>query len=139
MVRLSVNVNKVATLRKFEGRARAAAARRRAGVPLTPVFQVSPFIRAPYARTHHTQDVHDIAAALRSYPSVEFNIEGDPRPDLLTLVRTVHPHQCTLLPVAPGEITKSGRWMPRPSGRGSGGCHCRPPGPGIRVSLFVDA
>ena len=42
--------------------------------------------------------------------SVEFNIEGDPRPDLLELVHDVKPDQCTLVPVRPGEITSQAGW-----------------------------
>ena len=41
---------------------------------------------------------------------VEFNIEGDPRPDLIDLVLAVKPDQCTLVPVFPGEITSQAGW-----------------------------
>ena len=41
---------------------------------------------------------------------VEFNIEGDPRPDLVALVLEVRPDQCTLVPVMPGEITSQAGW-----------------------------
>jgi pyridoxine 5-phosphate synthase len=44
--------------------------------------------------------------------SVEYNIEGDPRPDLVALVREVRPHQCTLVPVMPGEVTSQAGWPP---------------------------
>jgi pyridoxine 5-phosphate synthase len=69
---------------------------------------------------------------------VEYNIEGDPRPDLLDLVHEVKPDQCTLVPVRPGEITSQAGWSvatPRAqlehviSGLQAAG---------IRVSLFVD-
>jgi pyridoxine 5-phosphate synthase len=69
---------------------------------------------------------------------VEFNIEGDPRPDLLALVHEVKPTQCTLVPVRPGEITSQAGWAPdtppesiRPVIRDLR-AH------GVRVSLFVD-
>ena len=45
-------------------------------------------------------------------PGVEFNIEGDPRPDLLALVHEVKPDQCTLVPVKDGEITSQAGWPP---------------------------
>ncbi|MFO0262617.1 MAG: pyridoxine 5'-phosphate synthase, partial [Planctomycetota bacterium] len=52
------------------------------------------------------RDVLELSVQLRSLqPSVEFNIEGDPRADLLDLVEQVRPTQCTLVPVIPGEIT----------------------------------
>ena len=74
-------------------------------------------------RRHITpDDVRDIAAALASVrPRVEFNIEGDPRPDLLALVKEVRPDQCTLVPVVPGEITSQAGWTP---------AHCRRPAGG---------
>ncbi len=68
----------------------------------------------PRADARHItfQDVHDLTAMLAPQRKrVEFNIEGDPRPDLLALVRDVRPDQCTLVPVAPG------RSRARPAGR----------------------
>ena len=41
---------------------------------------------------------------------VEYNLEGDPRPGFLELVRTVRPHQATLVPVRPGEVTSEAGW-----------------------------
>ena len=79
----------------------------------------------------------DVLAPLRG--RVEFNIEGDPRPDLLDLVRRIRPDQCTLVPVAPGEVTSQAGWpadTPRDAFRAVVDdlkAH------GIRVSLFVDA
>ncbi len=110
MVRLSVNVNKVATLRNARGGA----------IPsVIDAVQVcidagSPGITVhPRADARHITfaDVHAIAATLAPLRGrVEFNIEGDPRPDLIALVREVHPDQCTLVPVLPGEITSQAGW-----------------------------
>jgi pyridoxine 5-phosphate synthase len=84
-------------------------------------------------------DVHDIASLLKAHPGVEFNIEGDPRPDLLQLVHDVKPTQCTLVPVKPGEITSEAGWSthtPREFMRKVvAALHQH----GVRVSLFVDA
>src|SRR5574340_1488282 len=112
MVRLSVNVNKVATLRNARGGA----------IPsVIDAVQVcidagSPGITVhPRADARHITfaDVHAIAATLAPLRGrVEFNIEGDPRPDLIALVREVHPDQCTLVPVLPGEITSQAGWQP---------------------------
>ena len=55
----------------------------------------------PRADARHitTADVHEIAEELGPLRgSVEFNIEGDPRPDLVDLVLAVRPDQCTLVP-----------------------------------------
>src|SRR5580765_3523670 len=112
MVRLSVNVNKVATLRNSRG-GKVPSVIDAVGVCVgagAPGITVHP--RAD--RRHIApDDVREIAAALSTRsPRVEFNIEGDPRPELLALVEEVHPDQCTLVPVVPGEITSHAGWMP---------------------------
>src|SRR5262249_31055994 len=105
MVRLSVNVNKVATLRNSRGGhapsvLEAVAACVSAGAPGITVH--------PRADQRHitAKDAREIARHLRMRaPGVEYNIEGDPRPDLIELVHEIAPSQCTLVPVVPGEIT----------------------------------
>jgi len=138
MVRLSVNVNKVATLRNARG-GRSPRVLDAVEVCLSagaPGITVHP--RAD--RRHITpEDVRDISRALEGHRSeVEYNIEGDPRPDLLALVREVGPDQCTLVPVVPGEITSQAGWTPGPHADRLpaivGDLRSR----GIRVSLFVD-
>jgi pyridoxine 5-phosphate synthase len=139
MVRLSVNVNKVATLRNSRGGRMpsvidAVGACVAAGAPGITVH--------PRADGRHitAEDVREIAGVLRTLPpAVELNIEGDPRAELLDLVEEVRPDQCTLVPVAPGEITSQAGWQ-------GGAERDRLPtviaglkGLGIRVSLFVDA
>jgi len=110
MVRLSVNVNKVATIRNSRGGSvpsviEAVSACVEAGAPGITVH--------PRADARHvtTSDVREIAQFLTSLRGrVEYNIEGDPRPDLLDLVHSVRPDQCTLVPVRPGEITSQAGW-----------------------------
>src|SRR6185503_5501818 len=69
---------------------------------------------------------------------VEYNIEGDPRPDLLALVRDVRPDQCTLVPVAPGEITSQAGWpASTPIGELRGVVQALQ-SHRVRVSMFVD-
>src|SRR5262245_22696486 len=100
MVRLSVNVNKVATLRNSRGGrvpsvTDAVAVCLEAGAAGITVH--------PRADERHItrQDVRDIAVMLGDRrPSIEYNIEGDPRPDWLDLVLEVRPDQATLVPVA---------------------------------------
>jgi pyridoxine 5-phosphate synthase len=139
MVRLSVNVNKVATLRNSRGGSipdvlEAVNVCVAAGSPGITVH--------PRADRRHitAEDVRAIAQVLRDHsPAVEFNIEGDPRPDLLALVEEVHPDQCTLVPVVAGEITSQAGWRP-----GAQADRLRDVIKGlrsrrIRVSVFVDA
>jgi len=139
MVRLSVNVNKVATLRNSRG-GPSPSVIDAVGVCVAagaPGITVHP--RAD--RRHITpDDVREIAAVLRTLPpAVEFNIEGDPRAELLELVQEVRPDQCTLVPVVPGEVTSQAGWLPGPERDRLPGVIERLKSSGIRVSLFVDA
>jgi len=84
-------------------------------------------------------DVHEIAAYLTPLKGrVEFNIEGDPRPDLLELVHAVKPDQCTLVPVQPGEITSQAGWSAHTPREAVRQVVSDLRNDGIRVSLFVD-
>jgi pyridoxine 5-phosphate synthase len=69
---------------------------------------------------------------------VEYNIEGDPRPDILDLVHSVRPDQCTLVPVRPGEITSQGGWSPQTPRAALAHTIDELRKSRIRVSLFVD-
>ena len=136
MTRLSVNVNKVATLRNSRG-GRIPDVVEAVGVCMdagAPGITVHP--RAD--RRHITpDDVRTIALAVRERsPRIEYNIEGDPRPDLIALVEDVRPDQCTLVPVAPGEVTSQAGWQPN---EGLTDVVKRLHDRGVRVSLFVDA
>jgi pyridoxine 5-phosphate synthase len=134
---LSVNVNKVATLRNSRG---GESPRVLEAVEVCLAAGVAGITVHPRADQRHItpRDVYDIAATLKAHPSVEYNIEGDPRPELLALVDEVRPDQCTLVPVSPGEITSQAGWTPGPQtaalGQTVAGLRARE----IRVSLFVD-
>jgi pyridoxine 5-phosphate synthase len=85
------------------------------------------------------RDVRDLAALLAPRRAdVEFNVEGDPRPDLLDLVHAVRPHQCTLVPVKAGEITSQAGWPPDTPRPALAGVIADLRAAGVRVSLFVD-
>ncbi|HEY7289681.1 MAG TPA: pyridoxine 5'-phosphate synthase [Vicinamibacterales bacterium] len=138
MVCLSVNVNKIATLRNSRG-GRVPSVLEAVD---TCVAAGSPGITVhPRADERHITraDVVDIARRLRERaPGVEYNIEGDPRPDLLDLVDEVAPDQCTLVPVMPGEITSQAGWQPGTQTEGVARAVARLRARGVRVSLFVD-
>jgi pyridoxine 5-phosphate synthase len=136
MIRLSVNVNKVATLRNSRG----------GGVPsILDAVEICVKAGAPGITVHPRadrrhiapEDVRDIAHVLAGR-HVEFNIEGDPRPELIDLVERVHPDQCTLVPVVPGEITSQAGWQPGSHTDGLSDVVRTLTSCGIRVSLFVD-
>ena len=138
MTKLSVNVNKVATVRNSRGGTQpsvieAVRACIDAGAPGITVH--------PRADARHitTQDVHDIAEELAPLKGrVEFNIEGDPRPGFLELVLAVKPDQCTLVPVKPGEITSEAGWPADTPAEQLSGVIAGLKEAGVRVSLFVD-
>jgi pyridoxine 5-phosphate synthase len=138
MTKLSVNVNKVATLRNARG-GRLPSVLDAVRVCLdagAPGITVHP--RAD-ARHITVADVREIAAELAPLgDGVEFNIEGDPRPDLIDLVLEVRPDQCTLVPVLPGEITSQAGWPADTPQSELAGLITSLKKAGVRVSLFVD-
>jgi pyridoxine 5-phosphate synthase len=137
-VRLSVNVNKVATLRNSRG-GRQPSVLDAVNVCLNA--GVAGITVHPRADERHItpQDVRDIARTLAPRrPTVEFNIEGDPRADLVDLVMDVRPDQCTLVPVVPGEITSQAGWAHGPEMPRVREIVAAMKSNGIRVSLFVD-
>ncbi len=134
MINLSVNVNKVATLRNARGGdepnvVQAARVCIEAGCQGITVH--------PRQDQRHIRpgDVWDIARMV----TVEFNIEGDPRPDLLDLAAEIRPTQCTLVPVEPGEVTSHHGWIIEKDEKILIPSIERLKAEGIRVSLFMDA
>lgn len=136
--RLSVNVNKVATIRNSRGGhvpsvLQAVDVCIEAGAPGITVH--------PRADERHIRadDVREIARHLASRRDrVEFNIEGDPRPDFIALVLQAQPHQCTLVPVMAGEITSQAGWSPDSRSEALLQSIADLHAAGVRVSLFVD-
>jgi pyridoxine 5-phosphate synthase len=139
MIKLSVNVNKVATLRNSRGGTvpgvvDAVRVCVKAGAPGITVH--------PRADQRHITpgDVRDVASFLkRAAPTVEFNMEGDPRADFLDLVDEIRPAQCTLVPVKPGEITSQAGWQADTPRSVLGTVIDDLRKAGVRVSVFIDA
>ena len=134
MINLSVNVNKIATLRNARGGnnpnvLQAALTCVEAGCQGITVH--------PREDQRHIRpsDVREIASAI----DVEFNIEGDARPDLIDLVLEICPDQCTLVPVKEGEITSNHGWDIQKHEKLLVSAIDRIKAKGIRVSLFMDA
>jgi pyridoxine 5-phosphate synthase len=138
LIKLSVNINKVATIRNSRGGAvpsvlEAAAACVAAGAPGITVH--------PRADARHitAADVRELSVFIASTAGrTEYNIEGDPRDALLALVHEVKPTQCTLVPVRPGEVTSQAGWS-ADTPRDRLAIVVRDlRAAGIRVSVFVD-
>lgn len=102
---LSVNINKIATLRNARGEnvpdlvATALDIERFGAQGIT----VHP---RPDERHIRRKDVYDLRRSI----STEFNIEGYPSPEFIDLVLTVKPTQVTLVPDAPDALTSSAGW-----------------------------
>ena len=138
MISLSVNVNKIATLRNSRG---GALPRVTDAVAVCLEAGVQGITVHPRADQRHITpaDVRDVKKMIAAHtPRVEFNIEGDPRPDLIALVEEAGPDQCTLVPVAPGEITSQAGWQPGPQTAPLPGIISSLKARGVRVSVFVD-
>ncbi|MFZ9004148.1 MAG: pyridoxine 5'-phosphate synthase [Robiginitalea sp.] len=133
MVRLSVNVNKIATLRNARGGnmpnlvevVRDIEAFGAQGITIHP---------RPDERHIRYQDARDLKKVVQT----ELNIEGNPVPKFIDLVLEVVPDQVTLVPDAPNAITSNAGWdtlahrdfLREVIGRFSS--------KGIRTSIFVD-
>lgn len=140
MICLSVNVNKVATLRNSRG-----------GDMPKVLTAVDACINAgaqgitvhPREDQRHITptDVYEIAERLKQINSkskneIEYNIEGDPRPELIEMVVDVCPTQCTLVPVVSGEVTSHTVWNIEKDGEMLTPVIKALKNSGVRVSLF---
>ncbi len=132
MINLSVNINKVATLRNARG----------GNVP--NVLQVAldcERFGANGITVHPRPDERHIkradVLALRPLIRTEFNIEGYPSDDFLKLVTLVKPSQVTLVPDAPDALTSSAGWEIAPNMEFLTSIVDRLKDAGIRTSIFV--
>jgi pyridoxine 5-phosphate synthase len=138
MTKLSVNVNKVATLRNtrsigIPGVVHAARLCLEAGAHGITVHP------RPDQRHIRPADVYELVDLLKEFPGAEFNIEGNPFHQYMHFAEIVRPTQCTLVPDAPDVKTSDQGWD-----LGKDEKRLRPviqalKGLGCRVSLFMDA
>lgn len=133
MKKLSVNINKIATLRNARGGhipdvVEAAVAIQRFGADGITVHP------RPDERHIRRSDVY----ALKNVVFSEFNVEGYPSPDFLDLVLEVRPEQVTLVPDPPEAITSSAGWDCIRYGDFLRPIISRLKEGGIRTSIFLD-
>ena len=134
MAKLSVNVNKIATLRNARG---GGAPDLMGFVGHIIAFGAQGITVHPRAdRRHITPD--DARAVVRGVKAVETNFEGDVREEFLDLVLECRPTQCTLVPVQPGEVTSNHGWAVAQWAFLLAPVVARIKEEGIRVSLFVE-
>jgi pyridoxine 5-phosphate synthase len=134
MTRLSVNINKIATLRNSRGAdypnvlqvARDAERFGAEGITVHP---------RPDERHIRYQDVYD----LRAIVTTEFNIEGNPKESkFVELVLKNKPHQVTLVPDTLGQLTSDHGWDTLQEQNYLKEIIAVFKKAGIRVSIFVD-
>ncbi len=133
MVQLSVNVNKLATIRNSRGNNSPDVLRSALEIISYGAQGITVHPR-PDQRHIRRQDVYDLAREIK----VEFNIEGYPDATFLSLACTVKPAQCTLVPDAADVLTSNAGWcMANNISMLQQNIHELHQS-GIRTSLFID-
>lgn len=105
MTKLSVNINKIATLRNARGGNNPDVLKVALDCEKFGAEGITVHPR-PDERHIRRSDVY----ALRPELKTEFNIEGYPSEEFIDLVLKVKPHQVTLVPDAPDQITSNAGW-----------------------------
>lgn len=133
MTKLSVNINKVATLRNSRG----------GDVP--NLLKVATDLQAFGAQgitVHPRPDQrhirYDDAKELPTVVTTEYNIEGNPIPAFMDLVLAIKPTQVTLVPDAEDAITSNAGWNTFTHADFLKGVVTQFKDAGIRTSIFVD-
>ncbi len=134
MTRLSVNINKIATLRNARGGdipnvVKVALDCENFGADGITVHP------RPDERHIRRSDVYELRPLLRT----EFNIEGYPSPEFIDLVLMVKPHQVTLVPDSPTQITSNAGWDTKSNFSFLSEVLDAFNNAGIRTSVFVSA
>lgn len=134
MTNLSVNINKIATLRNARGENRPDVETVALDIESFGADGITVHPR-PDERHIRRSDVYKLRPLLRS----EFNIEGYPSDDFVDLVLKVRPTQVTLVPDAPDVLTSSAGWDVAANAEFLSTLVERFKDAGIRTSIFVNA
>lgn len=134
MTRLSVNINKVATLRNARGGNNPDVIKTALDIERFGAQGITVHPR-PDERHIRYFDVR----ALKPLLSTEFNIEGFPSEDFCRLVEEVRPDQVTLVPDAPAQLTSNHGWDTQKHFSELSEIVSRFHQCGIRTSIFIDA
>lgn len=133
MTNLSVNINKIATLRNARGENRPS---------VEQVAVDCETFGAQGITVHPRPDERHIRRAdvmrLRPLVKTEFNIEGYPSDEFLELVLRARPEQVTLVPDAPGQLTSNSGWDVKGNLEFLTAVVEKCKDAGIRTSIFVD-
>ena len=132
MTQLSVNINKVATLRNARGENLPDVQRFATECELLGANGITVHPRPDERHIRHS-DVF----LLRPLVKTEFNIEGYPSPEFMDLVLKVKPEQVTLVPDSPEDLTSHEGWDVRANMEFLTGIVDTLREAGIRTSIFV--
>ncbi len=133
MTTLSVNVNKLATLRNARGKNNPDVLKTTLDIISYGARGITVHPR-PDERHIRKSDVIQIANTI----SVELNIEGYPDPDFLAFVKKIKPAQCTLVPDPPHVLTSNAGWLIEKNKKLLCDTVKSLHDSGIRTSLFID-
>lgn len=134
MTRLSVNINKVATLRNARGEDNPNVLQFAIHCEKIGAQGITVHPRPDERHIRHS-DVREV----KRHITTEFNIEGYPAEEFLQLVEEVKPTQATLVPDKPDQLTSSSGWDVVNNKEFLKGIIERLHKVGIRVSLFIAA
>lgn len=133
MAKLSVNINKIATIRNARGGNSPDVVKAALDIEGFGADGITVHPR-PDERHIRYADVLNLKPVL----STEFNIEGNPIPKFMDLVLSVRPTQVTLVPDAPDALTSCAGWNTRDNQDFLSDIVSRLKEAGIRTSIFVD-
>lgn len=133
MIKLSVNINKIATIRNARGGnipniSKAAIDIEKFGADGITVHP------RPDERHITTKDVYDLAKVVQT----EFNIEGYPDERFMKMIADVRPAQATLVPDPPGVLTSNAGWNTKEKCAVLQEIVSKLKSWGVRTSIFVD-
>jgi len=136
MTKLSVNVNKLATLRNSRGKNNPDILQSTLRIIDCGAEGITVHPR-PDERHIRRSDVFELAPAVKKR-GVEFNIEGYPSEDYLKLIEQVKPDQATLVPDPPEALTSNAGWDLMTHREFLRAVVARIKKLGVRVSIFMD-
>ena len=141
MTKLSVNVNKIATLRNTRNNGIPDLVRL-SGIALDAGADGITVHPRPDQRHVRSEDVGALATLVAAHPGAEYNIEGNPFHGLLEHCARTRPAQATLVPDAREALTSNHGWNLVELGKAERAALARAieslHASGCRVSLFVD-
>lgn len=137
MTKLSVNINKIATLRNARGKNQPDLLEFTRLIIQSGAHGITVHPR-PDERHIRYSDIHNLKELLSDYKNIEYNIEGYPGEKFLHLMKSLKPHQCTLVPDPPHVLTSNAGWRIRQNVSLLKKVTEQLKSRGVRVSLFLD-